>query len=64
VDELHDIDREHHDSFMMSEADKQTIQDKIMYLRVMGTSALELDTNVMHPFVRIHILNMTTGCYV
>lgn len=30
----------------------------------MGTSALELDTNVMHPFVRIHILNMLTGCYV
>lgn len=31
---------------------------------MLGTSALELDTNVMHPFVRIHILNMQTGCYI
>ena len=25
---------------------------------------MELDTNVMHPFVRIHIVNLVTGTYI
>ena len=33
-------------------------------MKIIGTSVLELDTNVMHPFVKVHIINMITGCYV
>lgn len=30
----------------------------------MNTSALEMDTNIMHPFVRVHVVELTTGRYV
>ena len=35
-----------------------------MRLKILNTSTLELDTNIMHPFVRIHFVEMTTGKYI
>ena len=45
--------------------------DKVLKLKVCETSRLQLDPNVMHPFVRyrpalfsVHIVNKNTGCYI
>ena len=31
---------------------------------IVETSNLELDNNLIHPFVRVHIVNMQNGCYL
>jgi hypothetical protein len=33
-------------------------------LEVKGTGSLILDENVLHPFVRIHVVSMKTGKYL
>lgn len=49
---------------VLTEKEKSELTDKILTLKVLQTSAMELDTNVMHPFVRIHLVNMVTGTYI
>lgn len=41
-----------------------SLKDKCAFFNVIDSSNLELDPNVMHPFVKIHIVNMLTGNYV
>lgn len=40
------------------------LKGKCAYFNIMHSSNLELDPNVMHPMVRIHLLDLNTGCYV
>ena len=35
-----------------------------MKMDIVETSNLELDNNLIHPFVRVHIVNMQNGCYL
>ena len=43
---------------------KKIIVDKIIKLKIIETSRLLLDPNVMHPFVKVHFINKNTGCYL
>ena len=43
---------------------KEKHGDKIMKLAIHCTGLLELDDKVIHPFVKVHIVNMTTGKYL
>lgn len=41
-----------------------TLMDKCGYFNIIDSSNLELDPNVMHPFVKVHIIDMITGNYI
>ena len=41
-----------------------TLKNKCAYFNILHSSNLELDPNVMHPFVKIHLVDMTTGNYI
>ena len=41
-----------------------TLKHKCAYFNVLHSSNLELDPNVMHPFVKIHLVDMITGNYI
>ncbi len=34
------------------------------YLKIIESSNLELDPNVMHPFVKVHLVDINTGNYI
>ena len=40
------------------------MKDRIVKLKVIESSRLQLDPNVMHPFVKVHIVDKNTGCYL
>lgn len=40
------------------------LKNKCAYFNVMNSSNLELDPNVMHPFLKIHLVDMATGNYI
>ena len=40
------------------------MKDRILKLKIIESSRLQLDPNVMHPFVKIHIVDKNTGCYL
>ena len=44
--------------------DDESLKRKCAYMNIMHSSNLELDPNVMHPFVKIHIVDMRTGNYI
>lgn len=33
-------------------------------IKILGSGSLNLDENVLHPFVRMHIVNMKTAKYL
>jgi hypothetical protein len=43
---------------------RKLVAEKIIKLKICETSRLKLDPNVMHPFVKVHVVNKNTGCYV
>ena len=43
---------------------RKRFENRIVKIKVIETSRLELNPNVMHPFVRIHILDKDKGCYL
>jgi len=47
---------------MQSEIDK--LKNQIVRINIMETSQLELDRHVIHPFVKVHIVDIHTGKYV
>lgn len=54
-----------------SEELKKLMADKILKIKICETSRLQLDANVMHPFVkyrwaylRVHFVDKNTGCYI
>lgn len=38
--------------------------DKCAFINVIDSSNLELDPNVMHPFIKVHIVDMVNGNYI
>jgi len=51
-------------SHIVNKAEIDKFRGQILKLSVLETSQLELDPNVMHPFVKIHIIDMDTGEYI
>ena len=49
---------------MVSKFPKEKYSGKIMKLAINCTGLLELDEKVIHPFVRIHFIDMKTGKYL
>ena len=43
---------------------KEKHEDKVMQLAVNCTGLLELDDKTIHPFVRVHVIDMVTGKYL
>jgi hypothetical protein len=39
-------------------------RNKSIYLKIYDTNGLELDPNIIHPFVRMHVLDISTHTYV
>lgn len=39
-------------------------RNKSVYLKIHDTNGLELDPNVMHPFVRVHFMDISTNMYM
>jgi hypothetical protein len=39
-------------------------RNKSIYLKIYDTNGLELDPNIIHPFVRIHFLDISTHTYL
>ncbi|CAK90977.1 unnamed protein product (macronuclear) [Paramecium tetraurelia] len=51
--------------FSLSEKDKaQITPDRTVVVRIIGTSQLQMDTNIQHPFIRMHVINIKNGCYL
>ena len=48
----------------LSEEDKKILENKCVSIKIIETSNLELDPNSIHPFVRIHIVNLKNGQYI
>ena len=46
------------------EYNQQKILKQILRVNILETSQLELDRYVIHPFVRIHVIDMYTGKYI
>lgn len=44
--------------------DVDKLRGHVIRLNVLETSQLELDRFVIHPFVKIHVVDMTTGKYI
>jgi len=44
--------------------DISRLAGQILKITVAETSQLELDPNIMHPFVKMHFVNMNTGQYI
>jgi len=40
------------------------LQRKAVFLKIHDTNGLELDPYVIHPFVKVHVIDVTTGCYL
>jgi jouberin len=36
---------------------------KLLYMKIVDTGGLELDPNIIHPFVRVHIIDLSTNTY-
>lgn len=41
-----------------------SFRDKVVYLKIHDTNGLELDPNVLHPFVRVYVIDIKTGCFL
>ncbi|CAD8209474.1 unnamed protein product [Paramecium octaurelia] len=51
--------------FSLSEKDKaQITPDRTVVVKIIGTSQLQMDTNIQHPFIRMHVINIKNGCYL
>lgn len=48
----------------LQEGDRENFNSRILQIQVNETSHLEMDPNVIHPHVRIHIVNIQTGEYL
>jgi len=59
VDYIGTIENEQEKAF-----EDESLNRKCAYINVMHSSNLELDPNVMHPFIKIHIVDMRTGNYI
>ena len=44
--------------------DQPHLQDMALKLRIKETGSLLLDPNVTHPFVRVHVIDMSTCMYM
>jgi len=42
----------------------QNFREKVLYLKIHDTNGLELDPNVIHPFVRVHFMDLNTQSYI
>lgn len=63
VDELDSLERNH--PITLTEQIVDTLlRSNIVELAVLESSRLELDPNVIHPFVKIHLVDKNTGCYL
>jgi hypothetical protein len=43
---------------------RDTMQNSTLEIKINSTGSLELDPNVMHPFVRVHIVDLETSKYL
>lgn len=43
---------------------RDNFQEKAIYLKIHDTNGLKLDPNVIHPFVRVHIMDLTKDSYL
>ena len=50
MEKLDDVERKH--SASVTEEYRKLFADKIMKIRIVETSRLQLDSNVIHPFVK------------
>lgn len=41
----------------------ELFHDKVVYLKIYDTGGLELDPNIIHPFVRVHIMDLEKDSY-
>jgi jouberin len=42
----------------------ESFRGKTVYLKIHDTNGLELDPNVLHPFVRVYVIDIKTGCFL
>jgi len=52
------------DYFKDSADEPQKAADRALKLIIKGTGILEMDENILHPFVRVHIVDLTTKKYL
>jgi jouberin len=50
--------------YHLSDFEQHQLANKIVSLEVVKTSNLELDSNILHPWVKVHVVNIKTGKYV
>ena len=41
----------------------EAFKNNVLYLKIMDTGGLELDSNVIHPIVRVHVIDLKTNSY-
>ena len=62
MENLAEVERTHLPT--VNEDFRRMFLNKIVKLDIIETSRLELDPNVMHPFVKAHVINKDNGAYL
>lgn len=51
-------------NIIFSEQEKEDLKYKCALINILESSNLELDPNVMHPFVKMHLVDISSGNYI
>jgi hypothetical protein len=50
--------------YHLNDFEEHELFNKILSIRVDKTSSLEINQNIVHPYVKVHIVNLQNGTYL